>query len=117
MGGDFNSLPRLDKRIRGDQVLASEIDDFANCISRWALQEMRYKGLACTWSNKQGPTRVFLKLDRCSLMETLFKSFLMLNMSFYLRVYKTIPLYLLHYNNKHSRRNISLKSSMCGLST
>ena len=67
MGADFNGLPRLDERIGGDQVLANEIDDFANCISHCALQETKYKGLAYTWSNKQGPTKVFSELDRVFL--------------------------------------------------
>ena len=60
-GGDFN---RVDERIGGDQVLVGELLDFTTCIDDCGVQDMKWLGHFFTWRGKQGPTRVFSRLDR-----------------------------------------------------
>jgi len=50
----FNSMLKVDKRIGGDTVLISEVEDFCNFPGDHALPETNFLGPTFTWSDKQG---------------------------------------------------------------
>lgn len=64
VGRDFNSLLHIDDRIGGDNVSYNDLEDFRDCITTCSLRDLRYTGPKFTWSNKQGPNRIFSRFDR-----------------------------------------------------
>ncbi|KAJ8429454.1 hypothetical protein Cgig2_015306 [Carnegiea gigantea] len=50
--GDFNSILHKGDRVRGAEVLDSEINQLAECIEVWDLHEMRSNGAYYSWTNK-----------------------------------------------------------------
>ena len=62
--GDFNSILYTGDRIKGTEIMDSEVKHFTECIAECELQEMRNCGPYFTWTNKtvwSRSDRVFVK--------------------------------------------------------
>ena len=57
---DFNAILHLDERIGGEAITLAEMKNFANCLEKCELEEVRSVGVTYTWTNKT----VWSKIDR-----------------------------------------------------
>ncbi|XP_074266842.1 uncharacterized protein LOC141590131 [Silene latifolia] len=65
VGGDFNSLLHLNKRIGGAEVTWSDITPMRQMVDQCELMELKSTGSFFIWNNKQEVgTKVYSKLDR-----------------------------------------------------
>ncbi|XP_043696949.1 uncharacterized protein LOC122647653 [Telopea speciosissima] len=63
--GDFNVIRNHNEKIGGDPVRFEAIDDFNTFIEDSGLIDLKWKGEAMTWNNRQsGDARIRCKLDR-----------------------------------------------------
>ncbi|XP_043697449.1 uncharacterized protein LOC122648282, partial [Telopea speciosissima] len=63
--GDFNVIRNHNEKIGGDPVRFEAIDDFNTFIEDSGLIDLKWKGEAMTWNNRQsGDARICCKLDR-----------------------------------------------------
>ncbi|XP_009629900.1 uncharacterized protein LOC107767911 [Nicotiana tabacum] len=61
--GDFNSVLRIDDRIRGNPITMSEIVDFSECAEEREFIELPQHGSRYTSNDRHGETRVDSKID------------------------------------------------------
>ncbi|XP_043687595.1 uncharacterized protein LOC122638812 [Telopea speciosissima] len=63
--GDFNVIRSNNEKIGGDPVRIEAMDDFNSFIDGAGLLDLKWKGEALTWNNRQvGDARICCKLDR-----------------------------------------------------
>ncbi|XP_043697195.1 uncharacterized protein LOC122647973 [Telopea speciosissima] len=63
--GDFNVIRNQNEKIGGDPIRLEAKDDLNNFIDDSELIDLKWKGEAMTWNNRQsGVTRICCKLDR-----------------------------------------------------
>ncbi|XP_043697189.1 uncharacterized protein LOC122647969 [Telopea speciosissima] len=63
--GDFNVIRSNNEKIGGDPVWIEAMDDFNSFIDGAGLLDLKWKGEALTWNNRQvGDARICCKLDR-----------------------------------------------------
>ncbi|XP_043697107.1 uncharacterized protein LOC122647867, partial [Telopea speciosissima] len=63
--GDFNVIRSNSEKIGGDPVRIEAMDDFNSFIDGAGLLDLKWKGEALTWNNRQvGDARICCKLDR-----------------------------------------------------
>ena len=64
IGGDFNNVHNLHKRI-GSAVTLEEVEEFRQCLRTCDMNDLSFSTPAYSWSNKQeGESRVCSKIDR-----------------------------------------------------
>lgn len=65
IGGDFNTIVRLDERTGGNGRLSPDSLEFGNWISEMSLIDMGFKGNKYTWRRgKAGSSFIAKRLDR-----------------------------------------------------
>ncbi|KAJ8420145.1 hypothetical protein Cgig2_024524 [Carnegiea gigantea] len=69
--GDFNAIITSADNIGGIEVLESEVREFANCLEKCELEEIRIVGTYYTWTNKTARSR----LDRVLINQAWYSTF------------------------------------------
>jgi len=72
LGGDFNMIKSLSKKIGGTRVLCNDSSEFLNFIDNMKLVDTVTSNGIFTWNNKRGgESQVASKLDRFIISEDL----------------------------------------------
>ncbi|XP_019224694.1 PREDICTED: uncharacterized protein LOC109206328 [Nicotiana attenuata] len=78
IGGDFNEVLKARDKFGGNPINLSRSNQFWNCINKYNLIDLGYKGSKYTWTNKRYSncnTLILERIDRCFANEGWIKQY------------------------------------------